>query len=477
MLIKLALILSSIAIILAGYTIIAETEGPQGPAGLQGEQGPQGIQGEQGIQGPEGLEGPEGDQGAQGEQGPWGYTGIQGEEGPQGEQGIAGTDGTTWYNGTGEPDGSLGVIGDFYLDLDSGRIYKKTGASTWEYLVTLFIVPSLSISDAPPVYEDGGYAIFTVTLSSPSVFPVNVDYSTADGTGPAGAKAGLDYTYTSGTLAFNPGEITKIIEVPILEDQIYEGPETFYLNLSNPVGATISDDQGLGTIIDDDSLPAIFINSASLVREDFHIYSFNVTLLGSLSSIPVTVDYSTENGTATAGEDYTYTSDTLTFNPGETVGIIYIPIIDDLIYEGDESFYVNLSNPINATISLGQGEGIILDNETEPPVVSVSDAEPVTEGGYAVYTVTLSVPSTLTITVDYSTADGTTTAGVDYTYTSATLTFAPGETTKTISIPTIDDVIYEGDETFYLNLTNSTNATILDGQGVGVIIDNEAPPA
>ncbi|UCD22534.1 MAG: hypothetical protein JSW22_02560 [Chloroflexota bacterium] len=108
-------------------------------------------------------------------------------------------------------------------------------------------LPTLSINDISE-NEDVGVAEFIVSLSSPSAFPVTFNYSTADGT----ATAGSDYTATSGNQTFAPAETDKTIPVPIIDDFLYEDPETFYLNLSNPANATISDGQGMGTIVDND---------------------------------------------------------------------------------------------------------------------------------------------------------------------------------------------------------------------------------
>jgi hypothetical protein len=87
-------------------------------------------------------------------------------------------------------------------------------------------------------------AIFTVTLSSPSSSPVTVNYATTDGT----ATAGQDYTAASGTLTFNPGELTKTIRITILADQIVEPEETFLVNLSGALNATIGDGEGVGRV-------------------------------------------------------------------------------------------------------------------------------------------------------------------------------------------------------------------------------------
>ena len=189
----------------------------------------------------------------------------------------------------------------------------------------------------------------------------------------------------------------------------------------------------------------------------------------------MTVNYSTANGTATAGSDYIATSGTLTFNPGDTTKTITVLVNGDTLNEANETFFVNLSNPVNATIADAQGLGTIL-NDDALPSISINDVS-LAEGNSgttnAVFTVTLSPASGQTVTVNYSTANGTATAGSDYIATSGTLTFNPGDTTKTITILVNGDTVVEPNETFSVNLTTVTNATITRGQGVGTIVNDD----
>ena len=108
-------------------------------------------------------------------------------------------------------------------------------------------------------YGPASQAVFTVRLDSPSAFPVTVDFTTANGT----ALAGSDYTAASGTLTFAPGETTRTILVQTLDDAAGEPTETFTVNLSNPVGATIADGQGVGTILDNDATKFFVVNDGS----------------------------------------------------------------------------------------------------------------------------------------------------------------------------------------------------------------------
>src|SRR5438093_2720098 len=199
--------------------------------------------------------------------------------------------------------------------------------------------------------------------------------------------------------------------------------------------------------------------------------------LSAASSTTVTVDYASADGTATAGSDYTALSGTLTFAPGETSQTITAAVIGDTINEPNETFVVNLSNPSNATVADGQGRATILNDDPAPPSLAINDVT-VNEGDSgvtsAIFTVTLSAASTQTVTVNFASADGSAKAATrDYGAVSGTLTFAPGQTTQPIAVPIIGDKRKEKDETFFVNLSGPSNATIADGQGRGTIINDD----
>ena len=331
-------------------------------------------------------------------------------------------------------------------------------------------LPTLAIEDAEA--EEGDPAEFTVTLSGTRTGNVTVDYGTADGT----AEVGADYTGTSGTLTFTPTENSKMISVPTVEDTTDEETETFTVTLSNPSGATIQDGTATGTITDDDEpppppLPTLAIEDAE--AEEGDPAEFTVTLSGTRTG-NVTVDYGTADGTAEVGADYTGTSGTLTFTPTENSKTISVPTVEDTTDEETETFTVTLSNPSGATIQDGTATGTITDDD-EPPTLSIADAE-VEEGEQAEFTVTLSATSARTVTVDYATADDTATGGADYTSTSGTLEFAPGEDSKTIHVPTLEDDVDEETEIFTLTLTDPDGATLEDAAATGTITDDDEPP-
>ena len=188
-------------------------------------------------------------------------------------------------------------------------------------------LPTLSINDISE-NEDVGVAEFTVSLSSPSAFPVTFNYSTADGT----ATAGSDYTATSGNQTFAPSEIDKTIPVPIVDDFLYEGDETFYLDLSNPANATISDGQGMGTIVDND-LPG---------------YPVDLTIS------------STAGGNVTTPGEGTFTYDT-----GTSVELVATPDADHNFIEwtGNVSTIADINDP--TTVIIINGDYVIAANFEE----------------------------------------------------------------------------------------------------------------
>ena len=228
------------------------------------------------------------------------------------------------------------------------------------------------------------------------------------------------------------------------------------------------------TVDDDETAPtALSVADADASEEEDAAVEFVVTL-NPAASDTVTVDYATSDGTATAGEDYTATSGTLTFAAGDTTKTVSVPIIDDTVDDGGETFTLTLSNASGAALGDAEATGTIRNTETTAKL-SVADAEASEEDDTAVeFVVTLAPASSDTVTVDYATSDGTAAAGSDYTATSGTLTFAAGDTTKTVSVPIADDTVDDGGETFTLTLSNASGAALGDAEATGTIRNTEA---
>jgi hypothetical protein len=222
--------------------------------------------------------------------------------------------------------------------------------------------PALSVSDCAATEGDAAQTscVFTVSLSAASGLVVGVSFATADGT----AVGGQDYLAASGTLSFPPGVTTQPVTVAVIGDLLDEPTEDFTVDLSAPTGATIADGQGTGTITDNDPPPSVSVGDCAVVEGDAGLTpcGFTVALSGP-SSFTVTVSYATADGGATAPIDYTPAAGTLTFAPGTSSQPVGVSVVGDVAIETDESFLLNLSAPVNATIGDGQGTGTIGDDD------------------------------------------------------------------------------------------------------------------
>jgi hypothetical protein len=222
--------------------------------------------------------------------------------------------------------------------------------------------------------------------------------------------------------------------------------------------------------------PQLSINNATITEGNAGAVAATFTVtLSAESSEAVSVDYATADGAAT-GSDYQTASGTLTFAPGERSKAITILVNGDRLGEPNETFVVNLSNSTNATIASGQATGTILDDE---PRISISDVTK-SEGRKGkttlfTFTVTLSNAYDQPVTMSFQTANGAArTSDNDYVARTGTLTFAPGETTKNITIEVKGDSKREAHETFYLDLFGlSSNALFTKNRGIGTILNDD----
>src|SRR5262249_14132671 len=197
---------------------------------------------------------------------------------------------------------------------------------------------------------------------------VTVNWYTADGdyySSPA--FAGSDYTAASGTVTFAPGETSQQVTVQVTGDQHFESDETFYVYLYSPTNAIIGDGQAVGTIQNDDA--QLNVSSAAVTEGNTGTTEIRipVTLTGPADGT-VPGEYTPEDdpsayNTATAGEDYTPISGTLTFNMGVTSQDIIVQVHGDSTLEFDEHFVVNLSNAMGAEVGQGSAWGTIVNDD------------------------------------------------------------------------------------------------------------------
>ncbi len=341
--------------------------------------------------------------------------------------------------------------------------------------------PTLSIDDVTVTEGDAGAtdATFTVTRSGDTGGTSTVDFATSDGTARASDN---DYGARSDTLTFVPGDTSEEVSVQVNGDTADEDDENFFVNLSNPTNATIADDTGAGTITDDDTA-GITVNPTSglTTTEAGGTDTFTVVLNSKPTSdvtIPLTSSDTTEG---------TVSPSSLTFTPAnyDTPRSVTLTGVDDDTDDGDVA-YEAITEPATSTDPNYSGRAAsdvsVSNTDDDASTISISDAS-VKEGDSGVrdatFTVSLSAASSTQVTVDYATSDGTAKASDnDYEARSAILTFAPGDTTETMTVPVNADNKIEPDETFFVNLSGATNATISDGTGKGTIEndDEEAPP-
>lgn len=328
------------------------------------------------------------------------------------------------------------------------------------------------------VGEKGGSATITVTRTGGNAGAVSVQYSTLDGT----ATAGSDYTAASGTLNWADGDAaSKTFVIAVADDALNETNETINLTLTNPTGgATLGSQSSAAlTIIDDDPMPTLSINDVSQTEGDSGTTNFNFTVsLSAPSGQIVRVDFTTADGTAQANSDYQFNSGNLVIPPGQASRQITVRVNGDTQFEPDENFFLNLSNPTAASIAKAQGTGTILNDDAPPPTSTVQiehSSYTVSEGDhFKLINITRTGDTSTDVTVDYATSDGTAQQRTDYTLMLGRLHFAPGETTKTLTLLVTEDSYAEGDETLTLSLSNPAGAA-LGGQSQAqvTILDND----
>ena len=227
----------------------------------------------------------------------------------------------------------------------------------------------------PRVEETDGTVMLTVTLSLASSGTVTVDYATSDIT----ANAGMDYTATSGTLTFMPGETSKTITIPILNDTVYETLERFEVTLSNPAGAALSTASLANVnIANDDAVPTASMADV-IVNEDTGTMTMTMALSHE-SSLAVTYETSDidVSGTATSPNDYLDFLQgariTITVPAGDSSATFDITIVDDMVNESDETIIIRWRPEAgtDATPTSIDFTGTITDNDRTGVTVSKS---------------------------------------------------------------------------------------------------------
>ena len=284
------------------------------------------------------------------------------------------------------------------------------------------------------------------------------------------ATPGSDFDATSRTTTFPFLAETTTVDIPTFDDELEEPDETFTVKLEGSDATPRT-----ATIADDDTPPALSIGD---VRVDESAGSATLTVLASAASgEPITAGWSTAAGSATA-EDFAAGAGTVSIPSGGRSATITIPIANDTADEDEESFRVVLTNAAGATVADGDATVTVADDDQR--VVTADDAT-VSEGDSGTTTlsfpVRLNAPSRRTVTVGWATGDAQARAPADYLARLGTVTFAPGETRKTVDIGVVGDAAPEGPEAFLLRFTSVSGARLGRLGAVGVINDGDTATA
>jgi len=371
----------------------------------------------------------------------------------------------------------LSVGPDGYL---YGANYQLTNANNGSIIRWVYNTKAPNITIADALVQEGNSgtttARFVVNLSKTTTDTVRVNFTTVN----RGAISPTDFVATNGIITFAPGTTSRTINVTVNGDTVVENNETFLVTLSNASGGAITANTGVGIIINDDSLspvlPKITIGNTSVLEGDTDrsIARFLVSL-DRTSTQPVIVNYNTANQTASSPSDYIGKIGKITFAPGATRQTIYVSVIGDTVVESNETFVVNLTNPVNGIMAVNTGIATIINNDTLP-TISVGDTSIIEQNSgisLARFSVTLSKPSTQTITASYTTGNQTAVSPDDYIGKNYQITFAPGATRQTIFVSVKGDTLVESNETFNVRLTILNNVAPGDITGVATIINDD----
>jgi uncharacterized delta-60 repeat protein len=315
----------------------------------------------------------------------------------------------------------------------------------------------------------------------PTNSTLSVNYATHDGT----ALAGTNYTATSGTLTFNPGQVIKSIAVPLIDDQNVTGDLLFTVVLSTnsgSLGAVLAYPSTNTVIIHDADAGLSFTNATMIVRRD--VGNALVTVVCSNPSVepvivdsntvPLSVQYTTVDGSALANVDYIARSGTLIFTNGNGTNTFLVPIINNGSVSGDRSFNVRLFNPTTP------GRLVAPSNQT----ITIIDATAGFKFSQPKYTANKTDGSALinvfrtgltdsVATVDFAATNGSAIDGVHYVSTNGTLVFTNGVTNQTFSVQVIDTSVVQPNKTVLLQLFNASNSVITSPNAATLtIIDN-----
>ncbi|MGP3699700.1 Calx-beta domain-containing protein [Rhodobacter sp. NSM] len=338
---------------------------------------------------------------------------------------------------------------------------------------------------------EAAYLVFTVSLSEPATDAVSMDFRFRSGTG----LLATDFTNYggdpfSGTLTFAPGETSRTIRIYARSDSADETDQSVFLELSEPTGDASFGDNihtlvTAGWVLDDDGVGldrALAVSNPVVTEEAGGQAVFTLSLSEAFTT-DRSFTYTTYDGSARAGSDYVARTGTVTFLAGQTEATVAVNLINDRAVEAGETFGLAITGAHDLPGVTGTAE--VLNDDGALPVLSV-EGDSTFEGDYVTFLVRLSEAATDAVSVDFRFRSGTGMLATDFTNYggdpfSGMLTFAPGETVRTVRIYARSDSIEETDQSVFLELSEPTGARFgdnihtlvtagwaLDDDGVGV---------
>ncbi|MBB4597821.1 putative Ig domain-containing protein [Xanthomonas arboricola] len=383
---------------------------------------------------------------------------LSGQSGP-------GTQTVTYTN-----NGDGATSDSFYLlDEDNNQV-------VFNITINPAISASIAVSPSSANEDSGTSFTYTVTLSQTSSSATTVNL-TRSGT----ATSGTDYTGAVASIVVPANTASASFAITPVADTTVEADETVVISVASGSGYGIgSPSSATATIVNDDFPNASIAVAPSSVAEDGATNLIYTVTLDQAAPSAVSVAFSV-GGTATSGTDYAAVSSPLVIAAGQTTGTITINPTADSTIEPDETVVLTLASGTGYNVgSPNSATGTILNDDQ--PTLSINDVS-VNEGNAgttnATFTVSLSQPAgTGGVSFDIATADGTATAGVDYVASSLTgQTIPAGSSSATFTVLVNGDTLSEPNETFFVNVSNVTGASVGDGQGQGTIVNDDALPA
>jgi len=336
--------------------------------------------------------------------------------------------------------------------------------------------PQVRVADQQLVEGDSGAAFleFMVVLSHPSGSDVTGSYTTVDGT----AMGGADYRATSGAFRIPAGSTSVTVTVEILGDTEFEEDESFTLRLESVDGADLENAEARGRIVDNDDrrLPDLRILDSAVGEppSGTALLAFELQLSAPAGET-VSGSIELDSGTAIAGADFDGVSREFLIPAGAMSAEVAVPVYADGVTEPNEQLGATLANVSGANVTRVKATGTITDDNV-PPQLAIADAETAESEGAGTsldFELTLSQASGVDASVRFVTKDGSARAGQDYEAVDRRVTISAGELSVVVSVPVLDDSVFEGNETLQVELSGVNGATLGVNSATGRITETD----